>query len=144
MAIQPFLETRIILWFGLLNMMWGARLLAYAQAAFNMLPRPLWASRLDVIAILSYVTVVPALLFFLEMSRGALRRILQIMLLADLVICVAGLAGIYFVLFTESPYRCIPFSNVLVIALVLIVAVVIRVPSLSERFGWSARLALYQ
>jgi sigma-B regulation protein RsbU (phosphoserine phosphatase) len=142
-AIRSRKENRILLWFGLLNIMWGVRILAYAPAAFSMLPRPLSASRLDVIALLSYLTVVPALLFFLEMSRGVLRRILHIMLLADSVIC---LAGIYSVLFTESPYRCIPFSNVLVIALVLIVAMVIWVPSLSERFGfprhWVSQLGL--
>jgi sigma-B regulation protein RsbU (phosphoserine phosphatase) len=89
------------------------------------------------------VTVLPALLFFLELSRGSLRRLLQMMFVADLVVC---LAGIYSVLFTGSPYRCIPFSNVLVIALVLIVATVIWIPSLSERFGfprhWVSQLGL--
>jgi hypothetical protein len=57
-AIRGHKESRIILWFGLLNIMRGARLLAFAPAAFSMLPRSRWASRLDVIAILSYVTVV--------------------------------------------------------------------------------------
>jgi sigma-B regulation protein RsbU (phosphoserine phosphatase) len=142
-SIRGRKEKGILLWFGLLNIMWGARILAYAPAAFSMLPLTWWTSRLDAIAILSYVTVVPALLFFLEMSRGILRRLLQIMFLADLVIC---LAGIYSVLFTESPYRCILFSNVIVIALVLIIAAVIWVPSLSERFGfprhWVSQLGL--
>jgi hypothetical protein len=59
-------------------------MLAYAPAAFDMLPRFLWGSRLDLIAILSYVTVVPGLLFFLEMSRGIVRRLLQILLLVEL------------------------------------------------------------
>ena len=83
-------ENRILLWFGLLNVLWGIRILAYAPAAFSLLPRSFWASRLDVIAILSYVTVVPGLLFFLEMSRGILRRLLQIMLIAEVPISGAG------------------------------------------------------
>jgi sigma-B regulation protein RsbU (phosphoserine phosphatase) len=125
-------ENRILLWFGLLNIMWGARILAYAPAAFSMLPRSLWASRLDVIAILSYVTVVPGLLFFLEMSRGILRRFLQIMLLAELPICAAGVGA---VLFTKSPYRFIHFSNVLVVLLVLLVALVVAIPATAKKFG---------
>jgi sigma-B regulation protein RsbU (phosphoserine phosphatase) len=125
-------ENRILLWFGLLNIMWGARILAYAPAAFSMLPRSVWASRLDVIAILSYVTVVPGLLFFLEMSRGILRRFLQIMLLAELPICAAGVGA---VLFTKSPYRFIHFSNVLVVLLVLLVALVVAIPATAKKFG---------
>ena len=142
-AIRGRGAVRILVWFGLLSLMWGVRIMASVPTAFSVLPRSLWTSRPAVIAILSYVTVIPALLFFLELSRGSLRRLLQMMLVADLAIC---LAGIYSVLFTGSPYRCIAFSNVLVIALVLIVAVVIWVPSLSERFGfprhWVSQLGL--
>jgi phosphoserine phosphatase RsbU/P len=142
-AIRGRVAARILVWFGLLSLMWGARIMASVPAAFSVLPRSLGVSRPAVIAILSYVTVIPALLFFVELSRGSLRRLLQIMLVADFGIC---LAGIYSVLFTESPYRCIPFSNVLAIALVLIVAVVIWVPSLSERIGfprhWVSQLGL--
>jgi sigma-B regulation protein RsbU (phosphoserine phosphatase) len=132
-ALRPRKGKRILLWFGLLNILWGARILAYAPAAFALLPRSWWASRLDVIAILSYVTVVPGLLYFLEMSRGVLRRFLQIMLLAELPICAAGVGA---VLFTKSPYRFIHFNNVLVVLLVLLIALVVSVPGLSERFGF--------
>lgn len=142
-AIRGRGAVRILVWFGMLSLMWGVRIMASVPAAFSVLPRSLWTSRTAVIAILSYVTVVPALLFFMELSREGLRRLLQIMLVADLAIC---LAGIYSVLFTGSPYRYIRFSNVLVIALVLVVAVVVYVPSLSERFGfprhWVSQLGL--
>jgi hypothetical protein len=99
-AIRGRRKDRILLWFGLLNVMWGARLLAYSPAVFSVLPRSFWATRLDVIAILSYLTVIPALLFFLEMSRGILRRFLQVMLIAEVPICATGVGA---VLFTESP-----------------------------------------
>jgi hypothetical protein len=131
-AIRGHRGARILVWFGLLNMMWGARILAYAPAAFSLLPRSFWASRLDVIAILSYVTVIPALLFFLEMSRGILRRFLEVMLISELLICAAGVGA---VLFTKSPYRFIHFSNVLVIVFVLLVALVDAVPAIAKRFG---------
>jgi sigma-B regulation protein RsbU (phosphoserine phosphatase) len=142
-AIRGRGAVRILVWFGLLSLMWGTRIVASVPAAFSVLPRSLWTSRLAVIAILSYVTVIPAMLFFLELSRGNLRRLLQVMLIAESAICLAGIDA---TLFTESPYRWIRFSNVLVIALVLIVAVVIWVPSLSERFGfprhWVSQLGL--
>jgi phosphoserine phosphatase RsbU/P len=90
------------------------------------------ASRLDVIAILSYVTVIPGLLFFLEMSRGALRRLLQVLLIAELPICAAGVGA---VLFTESPYRFIHFTNALVILFILLGALVVSIPAAAEKFG---------
>jgi phosphoserine phosphatase RsbU/P len=131
-AIRSRKENRILLWFGLLNVMWGIRILAYAPAAFSMLPRPLWASRLNAIAILSYLTVIPGLLFFIEMSRGILRRFLQILLLAELPICAAGVGA---VLFTKSPYRFIHYSNVLVVLFVLLVALVISIPVMAKKSG---------
>ena len=100
-AIRGRREDLILIWFGLLNLLWGIRMLAYSPAAFSALPHSLGASRQSVIAILSYLTVIPALLFFLEMSRGVLRRFLQVMLIAELPICAAG---IWAVLFTDSPY----------------------------------------
>jgi sigma-B regulation protein RsbU (phosphoserine phosphatase) len=131
-AIRGRGGVRILLWFGLLNVMWGARILAYAPAAFSVLPQSFWASRLDVIAILSYLTVIPGLLFFLEMSRGILRRILQAMLIAGSLICAAGVAA---VLFTDSPYRFIHFSNVLVILFFLLVVLVSSLPAVAEKCG---------
>jgi hypothetical protein len=131
-AIRGRREDRILVWFGLLNLLWGIRILAYSPAAFSVLPQSLWASRLSVIAILSYLTVIQGLLFFLEMSRGILRRFLQAMLIAELPICAAG---IWAVLFTDSPHRFIHMSNVLVILFILLVTFVVAVPGAAEKFG---------
>ncbi|HEY6849976.1 MAG TPA: SpoIIE family protein phosphatase [Terracidiphilus sp.] len=131
-AIRGRREDLILVWFGLLNLLWGIRILAYSPAAFSVLPQFLWASRLSVILILSYLTVIPGLLFFLEMSRGILRRFLQAMLIAELPICAAG---VWAVLFTDSPYRFIHISNVLVILFILLVTFVVAVPSSAEKFG---------
>jgi phosphoserine phosphatase RsbU/P len=131
-AVRGRRNDRILVWFGLLNVMWSARVLAYAPAVFSVLPRSFWAIRLDVIAILSYLTVIPAILFFLEMSRGLLRRFLQVMLIADVPICAAGVGA---VLFTQSPYRFIHFSNTLVVLFILIIVLVVSIPSTAEKFG---------
>ena len=131
-AIRGRREDLILVWFGLLNLLWGIRILAYSPAAFSVVAQSLGASRLSVIAILSYLTVIPGLLFFLEMSRGILRRFLQAMLIAELPICAAG---IWAVLFTDSPYRFIHISNVLVILFVLLLMFVGAVPNAAEKFG---------
>jgi len=131
-AIRGRRKDRILVWFGLLNVMWGARILAYAPAVFSVLPPSLRASRLDVIAILSYVTVIPGLLFFLEMSRGALRRFLQVLLIAEVPICAAGIFAVFF---TESPYRFIHFNNALVVLFILLVALVVSIPAAAKKFG---------
>ena len=55
-----------------------------------------------------------------------LRRLLQVLLIAELPICAAGVGA---VLFTESPYRFIHFSNALVILFVLLVALVVSIPA---------------
>ena len=125
-------EDRILIWFGLLSLMWGIRILAYSPAAFSALPQSLWPSRLGVIAILSYLTIIPALLFFLEMSRGNLRRVLQALLIAELPICAAGT---WAVLFTNSPYRFIHISNVLVILFILLATLVVCVPRIAKKSG---------
>jgi hypothetical protein len=52
-AIRGRREDRILAWFGLLNLLWGIRILVYSPAAFSVLLQSLWASRLSVIAILS-------------------------------------------------------------------------------------------
>ena len=131
-AIRGLREDRILVWFGLLNLLWGIRILAYSPAAFSLLPQSLWAGRLSVIAILSYLTVIPGLLFYLEMSRGIVRRFLQAMLICELPICAAG---IWAVLFTDSPYRFIHISNVLVILFILLVTFVVAVPRTAEKSG---------
>ena len=107
-AIRGRREDRILVWFGLMDVIWGTRILAYASAVFSALLRSLWASRLDVMGMLSYPTVIPGPNFFLELSRGILRRFLQVMLIAEMPICAAGVGA---VLFTDSPYRFTNFSN---------------------------------
>lgn len=131
-AIRRRGKDRILVWFGLLSVMWSVRTLAYAPAVFSVLPRSFSAIRFDVIAILAYLTVLPAILFFLEMSRGILRRFLQVILIVDVPICAAGVGA---VLFTESPYRFIHLNNTLVILFVLLVVVVVSVPATAEKFG---------
>jgi sigma-B regulation protein RsbU (phosphoserine phosphatase) len=124
-------RVRILVWFGIFSAMYGARMLAQAPAAFSLLPRSTWASRPYVIAIITYLIPIPALLFWLELSLGKLRRFLQITVIAASVI---GIAGVCSAFITESPYRFWPYNSLLAIWCFLALAVVNAVPSLAKRF----------
>jgi phosphoserine phosphatase RsbU/P len=124
-------RIRILVWLGIFSAMYGARMLAMTLAAFSLLPRSTWASRHYVIAIITYLIVIPGLLFWLELSLGTLRRFLQVTIIAASVI---GIVGVCSAFITESPYRFLPYNNLLVIWCFLALAVVNAVPSLAKRF----------
>ena len=131
-AIRGRSGVRILVWFGILNAMYGARILAKVPAAFGLLPRWSWASRPYVTVIITYLIIIPALLFWLELSRGYLRRFLQASAIAALMI---GVAGVCSTIFTESPYRWMSYNDLLVIVVLLVVAIIVSVPALGNRFG---------
>jgi sigma-B regulation protein RsbU (phosphoserine phosphatase) len=124
-------RVRILVWFGIFSAMYGARILAQTPAAFSVLPRSAWASRPYVVAIITYLINIPALLFWLELSLGKLRRFLQITVIAAWVM---GIAGVCSAFITKSPYRFLPYNNLLAIWCFLTLAVVNAVPSLAKRF----------
>lgn len=111
--------------------MYGARMFVQESAAFRVLPQVIWPARDYVIAIITYLIVIPALLFWLEIGLGKLRRFLQVTL------CVAtaiGIAGVVVALPTRSPYRFISYNNILAISFLFVLMVVNAVPVLSKRY----------
>jgi sigma-B regulation protein RsbU (phosphoserine phosphatase) len=125
-------RVRILLWFGILNTMYGTRILAQVPAAFRLLPRSVWNYRTEVVAIVTYLILIPALLFWLDLSLGKLRRFLQFMLLLTSIIASAG---IFAVLFTDVPEKFLLYNSMLAICILFALAVVNAVPSLANRFG---------
>jgi len=111
--------------------MYGARILAQEPAAFNVLPRSAWSSRDYVVAIITYLIIIPAVLFWSDLSLGKLRRFLQITLVAASMI---GIAGVCLAFIGKSPYRFMPYNNLLAIWIFLTLAVVNAVPSLGKKF----------
>lgn len=130
-AIRGRGGVRILVWFGIFCGMYGARLLAQTPAAFRLLPQPWWPSRNYVIAIITYTLIIPALLFWWELSLGALRPILRIMIL---IASVVGIIGVFTAFLTDSPYRFQPYNKLLAICFLLVLAAVNAVPSLAKRF----------
>jgi len=130
-AIRGRGGVRILLWFGLFNLMYGVRILALVLAGTGVLPQLSQTSRPYVIAIITYLIMIPAVLFWLELSLGKLRRILQITVIAATLIAIVGIS-VAFV--TKSPYSLMPYNSVLVIWTLLTLALVNVVPSMGKRF----------
>ncbi len=130
-AIRGGGRVRILVWFGIFSAMYGARILAQVPAAFTALSRSSWAQSPYVITIITYLILIPMLLFWLELSLGRVRRLLQVTAIAALAF---GIAGVCVAFVTESPYRFIPYNNLLAIWCLLALAVVNAVPSFAKKF----------
>ena len=122
---------RLLVLQGIFSSMYGTRILAQAPTAFNMLPRSTWSSRPYVVWIITFLLIIPAVLFWLELSRGKLRRLLLITVIAA---SVFGVAGVCSTLISGSPKRFMPFNNLLGVWTLSLLAVVTAVPSLAKRF----------
>lgn len=134
-AIRGRGGVRILAWFGIFNIMYGAILLAQAPAVFSMLPRSTSAIRPYVIPIINYLIIIPALLFWMELSRGRMRRFVRI---ATIATAIVGIAGVASTIFTQSSSRLMPYSDlmsILVVSVLLAYAFVLAVPPLAKRFG---------
>jgi hypothetical protein len=75
--------------------------------------------------------MIPALLFWTDLSLGSLRRLFQIMIIPASVI---ALASIFAVSVQAAPYRFIRYNNVLLICALLALAVASIVPSMGKKY----------
>jgi len=130
-AIRGRGGVRLLAWQGVFSALYGARMLAQSTAAFSILPRSTWADRDYVVAIITYVIVIPAVLFWLELSLGTLRRLLQLTLLAALVNAIGGVSLAFIF---RSPWAFLNYNKVVVACCFSLLAVVVAVPNLSKRF----------
>lgn len=124
-------RVRVLLWFGIFSAVYGARMLAQEPVAFGLLPQAVWGSRPYVIAILTYLILIPALLFWTELSIGKLHRFLQLAVIAAFVI---GLAGVCSIFISDSPYGFMPYNRLVAIVMLLVLGVMNVVPALADRF----------
>jgi len=124
-------EVRLLLWQGIFSAMYGIRILVSVPASFHLLPRSVWSSQLQVNSVITYVILLPAMLFWLELSRGQLRRLLQVTLVVAGVMAAIGVGE------TLLTGRAFPLGialNVLVIWTVSLLALANGIPSLSRKF----------
>jgi sigma-B regulation protein RsbU (phosphoserine phosphatase) len=111
--------------------MYGVRLFADVPAAFSLLVGSFWPFAPQLVWIITYLVLIPALLFWVELCLGPLRRFLQLMVFPALVI---AFAGIFATLSQNSPRRFMPYNNVLAICLLLVIAVANVVPQIGNKY----------
>jgi phosphoserine phosphatase RsbU/P len=130
-AIRGRRGVRILVWQGIFSAMYGARLLATVPAVLHLFPQSVWASGDVVVAIISYLILPFAILFWMDMSAGALRRVFQVTLFAA---SLNGAAGICSAFISTSPLRFMTSNNVVAIFFLLPLAIVNAVPALAKTY----------
>jgi sigma-B regulation protein RsbU (phosphoserine phosphatase) len=127
-AIRRRREFLVLVWFGCFIGMYGMRLLAQtAVALFIALPAS-WPDLVDVFV--TYMLVVPYLLFWVELTLGRLRRFLWWLSAIALVIGIVGLG--YFA--TTGSRAVLLLNDILAILVLIAVGVIVAIPKLSGRF----------
>jgi phosphoserine phosphatase RsbU/P len=124
-------QNKLAIWFGLFSALYGLRMLAIAPAAFALLPREVWSSRLYVVACITYIILVPALLFWLEISQGKLRWFVKVMLFAAFLLAIGGTSAD---LITKQPFTAAGENSLLAIIIMVVLGVVNAVPSLARKY----------
>jgi sigma-B regulation protein RsbU (phosphoserine phosphatase) len=130
-AVRGRSGVRLLAWQGIFSALYGARILAQSPAAFSILPRSTWAGRDYVVATITYVILIPAVLFWLELGLGIVRRLFQVTLLAALVNAIGGVSLAFI---SRSPWAFLNYNKVLVACCFLPLTVVVAVPNLAKRF----------
>jgi phosphoserine phosphatase RsbU/P len=124
-------QVGLLAWFGAFSALYGVRMLAQAPAAFALLPRSVWPFREYVVAIITYIIVLPALFFWLELAIGKLRRFIQATIIAAAVVAICALVtAIAF----RAPFAFMPANNVIAILFVFVIGPVNAIPSFSRRW----------
>lgn len=122
-------EFRVLLWFGLFIGMYGVSILAGAVTTFGLAPKSPWPNRIGIF--IDYFLVVPGTLFWVELCIGKLRRLMQWLVALGVA---AGLFSLIWYWVTGQAHRFQLLNNVIPIFMLLIIALVILVPSLSRKF----------
>ncbi len=129
-AVRRGNTGRILAWFGIFSALYGVRLFAAVPTAFSLLVGTFSSSAPQVVWIITYVIMIPALLFWTELTTESLRRLFQIMVIPASAIAVAGIFAVWF---HEPPARFMPYNNVLVICALLALAIANVVPRIGKR-----------
>ena len=124
-------QVRLLIWFGIFSGLYGLRMLAQAPAAFALLPQVAWPYRGYAVAIITYVIILPALFFWLELAKNRLRGFIQVVIVAAAMVAAGALVA---AVFYGAPDLFMPANNAIAIVFVLVVAPVNAVPALSRRW----------
>lgn len=124
-------EAALMLWFGVFSGLYGLRMLAQAPAAFALLPSSTWNSRPYVIAIITYLIFVPALLFWLELSIGRFRWFLRAAVIAAALFAMVAITAS---LIQHQSFLYTNENSIFAIIMMLVLGIVNVVRPLARRW----------
>ena len=122
--------VRILVWLGLWSGMYGANELVRSDVMVAALPNSRFVVPLLVNTV-AYLFLVVGSLSFRELSQGKLRRVLQVLIAADMVVATAGIATY---LITGKGEVFTPYNNLLAVITTAVLVGVVAVPKLSRKY----------
>jgi phosphoserine phosphatase RsbU/P len=118
-----------LVWFGLFIGMYGMRMLAEVASLLHLVPGSPWPDR--VVIAVDYVLVIPALLFWTEVSAGILQQMFR--WLTVLAACVAVLGLGWFVI-SGKPETFLRVNSLLAICLMVVIGILVLVPRVARKY----------
>jgi phosphoserine phosphatase RsbU/P len=130
-AVRHSRGVRILIWIGLWSAAYGGRDLAGLPVLISMLPPAFEPARRLLMVCLSYLIIVPATLAFMELTIGALRRVLQVLLITGITVAVAAISWF---LISRSQSTFLVYNQWLAVPVLVTLIVASSVPKLSKRY----------
>jgi phosphoserine phosphatase RsbU/P len=130
-AIRRRSGVRLVMWLGIWSAMYGIGLLARSPAVVAALPHSLQLGIPYAKIVTTYLTVVVASFAILELSRGRLRLLIQILIFAGMAV---ALAGIGWFVFRGSDRKFNQYNILVTVCFLLILVTVVAVKKLSDKF----------
>jgi sigma-B regulation protein RsbU (phosphoserine phosphatase) len=130
-AVRPRSGVRLVIWLGIWSAMYGTGLLFRSPAVVSALPLVLQKSVPYVDTVIAYLLSVVAMSAFLELSRGGIRPLIKILILAEVVIAVVGIGWFAF---GGSADKFILYHRLVSDCGLLVLITVVTVKKLSDKF----------
>ena len=128
-ALRRRADFRLLVWVGLFIGMYGARMLADAAVALRFFSDSPWPVRIQ--TLVQFLLLVPAIFFWIELSTGVLRRILQVLLYFSVAVAALGI-GWYFISGSREPF--LPINLLLAILSVIAIGTLVSIPGVRSRY----------
>lgn len=123
--------ARIFVWLGIWSAIYGSLHLTQSSAVVAVAPHWFQISAPYANTALTYMTVVAGSLAFRELSLGRVRLAIDVLVGLGLAIAIAG---VIFFVFTGVNDKFIPENNLLAVVLLVLLAAVAAVPTLSRKY----------
>ena len=123
--------VRLFLWLGIWSAMYGTGLLTRCELVVRALPRWLQVSVPYANAVNTYLIVVFAFVAFLQLSVGRLRQVIKTIIVAGIVVAIAGIGWF---LYTGSEDRFIRYNGIVTVCGLLVLLTVLAVKNLSDKY----------